>query len=79
MVNIYPLYQKERTSVYPNRRLFSIWFISLVCIALGVVTTPYLSVISLLLFFVALLVFQAEEMVLTMCSAFWPVFFFMMK
>lgn len=53
--------QKKSISAQPNRRLFSIWFISLLCIALGVVTTPYLSVISLLLFFVALLIFQAEE------------------
>ncbi len=53
--------QKKSIGAQPNRRLFSIWFISLVCIALGVVTTPYLSVISLLLFFVALLIFQAEE------------------
>ena len=61
MVNIFPLYQKERTSAYPNRKLFSIWFISLVCIALGVVTTPYLSVISLLLFLASLLFLQTEE------------------
>lgn len=61
MVNIYPLYQKERTSAYPNRKLFSIWFISLVCIALGVVTTPHLSVVSFLLFFAALLFLQTEE------------------
>ncbi len=60
MVNIYPLYQKERTSAYP-RKLFSIWFISLVCIALGVVTTPHLSVVSFLLFFAALLFLQTEE------------------
>ena len=52
---------KKSISAQPNRRLFSIWFISLLCIALGVITTPYLSVISLLLFFVALLIFQAEE------------------
>ena len=38
-----------------------IWFISLICIALGVVATPYLSIISLLLFFVAFLFLQTEE------------------
>lgn len=53
--------QKKSISAQPNRRLFSIWFISLVCIALGVATTPYLSVIPLLLFFASLLFLQTEE------------------
>lgn len=61
MANTFNWKRKKIISVQPNRKLFSIWFISLVCIALGVATTPYLSVISLLLFFAALLFFQTEE------------------
>ena len=61
MVNTFDLKSKKIISVHPNRKLFSIWFISLVCIALGVVTTPYLSVVSFLLFFAALLFLQTEE------------------
>lgn len=61
MVNTFDLKSKKIISVHPNRKLFSIWFISLVCIALGVVTTPYLSVISLLLFLASLLFLQTEE------------------
>lgn len=61
MVSTFNWKQKNSISVHPNWKLFSIWFISLVCIALGVVTTPYLSVISLFLFLVALLIFQTEE------------------
>lgn len=61
MVNTINLKQKKSISVHLNRKLFSIWFISLVCIALGVVTTPYLSVIPLLLFLAALLFLQTEE------------------
>ena len=53
--------QKKSISLHPNRKLFSIWIISLVCIALGVATTPYLSIISFLLFFAALLFLQTEE------------------
>lgn len=61
MVNTFDLKSKKIISVHPNRKLFSIWIISLVCIALGVVTTPYLSITSLLIFFFALLFFQTEE------------------
>ena len=61
MVSTFNRKQKKSISLHPNRRLFSIWFISLVCIALGVATTPYLSVISFLLFFAALLFLQTEE------------------
>ncbi len=61
MVSTFNRKQKKSISLHPNRKLFSIWFISLVCIALGVVTTPYLSVISLLLFFASLLFLQREE------------------
>lgn len=61
MVNTFDLKSKKIISVHPNRKLFSIWFISLVCIALGVVTTPYLSVVSFLLFFAAFRFLQAEE------------------
>ena len=61
MVNTFDLKLKKIISVHLNRKLFSIWFISLVCIALGVVTTPYLSVVSFLLFFAALLFLQTEE------------------
>ena len=61
MVSTLDRKQKKSISVHPNRKLFSIWFVSLVCIALGVATTPYLSVISLLLFFASLLFLQTQE------------------
>lgn len=61
MVSNFNRKRKKSISVHSNRKLFSIWFISLVCIALGVATTPYLSVIPLLLFFASLLFLQTEE------------------
>lgn len=61
MIDTFNLKQKKIISVHSNRKLLLIWFISLICIALGVVATPYLSIISLLLFFVAFLLLQTEE------------------
>lgn len=61
MIDTFNLKQKKIISVHSNRKLLLIWFISLICIALGVVATPYLSIISLLLFFVAFLFLQTEE------------------
>ena len=61
MTNTFNREQKNSTRTHPNRNLFSVWFVSLVCITLGVVTTPYLSIISLFLFFIGLLTLTAED------------------
>lgn len=44
-----------------TRRLPLFWLVSLVCIAIGVVTTPYLSTVALLLFGISLVLFRQEE------------------
>lgn len=46
---------------YNSQKVVAVWFVSLVFIAIGVVTTPYLSFISLVLFGVSLLFFKSED------------------
>lgn len=46
-----------------SKRTFLVWLISVACISVGIVTTPFISVIPFFLFFIALLRFGTEEVI----------------
>ena len=53
--------KKTLRRVRPNWNLFLIWLLCLGCISVGVITTPYLSIISLLLFFITMLAARPDD------------------